>query len=1732
MSDVEGHREVAVISMRGACTLVRAELPTGERVLVKSARPGQGDNTTNEQLIAEYELGVKLDHPHLPHVLDLWGGDNRPALVLADDGGTSLRDLIASAPLTLRSVLTIATGIASGLVELHRLDIIHREISPDTVTVSEDGRTARIIDLGMATVVPRVQPDVRATAGLRGSLPYISPEQTGRTSRPIDFRTDLYSLGITLFEMLVGAPPFTSPEPLDLVHEHLAVRPPKVSQRRPRTPRIIDELVAKLLEKDPNDRYRSAAGVLHDLEAISDHVVRGLDPDSLSLEGIEISTRFRLPDQLFGRDEEIASLHGWLDHTCKGNTTLVLVHGYSGVGKSSLIEALRPQVNALRGYQTVGKFDQLDRGSAQQAVAAALRELVRHLLMDDNERIAELRSHLLAALGDGAGALVEMIPELAALLGDVPAASRLDADGEGNRFQRLVSEFLSQIATPGRPLVIVLDDLQWADGATLDFIERVVQEARREPLLLIGAYRDNEVDHAHPVQVLRRRLAASGVVFGDIGLQPLSPEATGQLVAAATGRSTDDAAPLTDVCVRRTGSNPFFVRLFLRSLYEDGVLQLDLRTWAWSWDMEQIAGSKLTDNMVDLAVENIGRIQADEAELLIVMSIIGTEGDAELLEEVGFDDAVRTLRQLASQELVNLLDRADGMWWQFAHDRIQEAAYTLFDEPTRLRWHARLGDALERRLARRDRRTSVFAVLRHRNEVARTGGPDLDLARLNLEGGRIAMRSAAYDAALRHFATGARLLPEGSWQADPTTAFGLHLGAADAARLSTDFGEMARWLALIDAAPTTPAQRHDVAMLRILYHSHVDDNREAVEVARRALGELGWKLPGDPGLPTVVAGLARTRLALRKYSTAQLEQLPVMQDPTAQAMSSLLNETLSAAYFADPNVMALMIQQGVRLSVRHGNDPATPMFYAAYGMVLAGIVRDPDAGVQYADLAVRLADHFGVDSKPSRVRFTRDTLVSPFTKPLREIEPSLERAYRTGLEIGDLGYGTGAFLFLGLHRLFTGTPLERLEPDLEAAEGLLRRHAQLRNLAAAVALRQFVHDVRHLGSGAPFSGPYVTDGDEHVRATATSGNAMAAFWTAQFRAMSRFHHGDHGGAADDLLAAAEHIDAVLGQVLVPVHHLYGVLVHAELAATGTADSLRTAEKHRKQLAWFAKHNPVTHGTPLLLADAAIALARGDRAAAVRLSADAITAAAEQGTPLVVALAAGVAAASTDGDERRRHLAAMDDAFRRWGADALVSSDGTASSGATVDDYADLDVVTVVRAAEAISGQVELDALITSLMDVTLRSAGAERSVLFRVDEHGLVPEAEGRLFGDRSDVRVLDEVAADGFDVAEAVVRLVARTTETVIAARAVDDPTLRTDETVQRRGIRSLMCLPLVNQGTLQGVLYFENNQVDGAFTPQRRRLLQVLSSQAASALEKARLHDAQQRLIAAQHKFVPVQFLQSLGHTNLFDVELGEGVDRDVDILFTDIRKFTTHVEKMSPGEAVEFLNDYLAHMEPVVQEYGGFIDAFGGDSILALFESGRDAGLRAALDMAAAERRDNERRARQGLPPVHTGFGLNTDVVMLGILGGVTNLRATIIGDAANLASRVQDLTKRYGTAMLLTQQAVARLTGTTPVTLRPLELVQVVGKTEPIRVFEVLEALDEGARERRLASLPEYRAAMEAYDACDLPSARERFDALTAADPDDAPAATMLRRVRQLIDSGEEFDGPPITRLETK
>ncbi len=1739
--EMQGFSDIVAVQTGPTYTVVRANDDKGRAVLVKTSSADFAAAEAWSTLRAEYDVGKDLHHDHIVETLDFVESGSRPMLVLADPGGEPLRAAMDRKPLTVRMVLRVALHVATGLAELHERDIVHRDIKPDNIILSADGQHATIIDLGIATNVPRQQTTLASPDRLIGTLAYISPEQTGRTSRVVDLRSDLYSVGIVLYEMLAGVLPFTEPEPLELVHQHLAVAPTPLLAKAPDLPLILCQLVEQLIAKDPDDRYRSAVGLIHDLRQIEDHLRRGQSTDELTLSGVDISTRFHLPDRLFGRESELAELERSLGVAADGVTSVLLVGGFSGIGKSRLIEELRPSVNHLRGYQAVGKIDQMNRGSASHAVIAALRDLVRQLLAENNQRVAQLKGELIASLGAGAAMLVESVPELGAILGPLDPAPKLDSLNERNVFNQLISSFLTTVATVEHPLVLVLDDLQWADATTIDFIERTCRWLDGAALLVVGIYRDNEVDESHPLSLLRRRLKESNNSLPEIQLEPLADAAMAQLVSTALSRTIEDASPLTNLCISHTGSNPFFVRFFLQALFEDRLLQLDHWTGAWSWDFEQVNSRGITANVAELAMRNIDRVSTEAQTALAVMAIIGVHGDSEFLTDIGLVESDRALTELATHGLVNLTSDRASTQWAIAHDRIQESASQLFSAEETVAWHRLIGAGLQRQVDS-GRDTSIFAVLRHRN--AASVGPDHDLARANLAGGQAAMRATSFATAQGYFATGISLLGEDQWLREPDTAFALHLGGADAARLSTNFDEMARLLAIIAAEETDPLRRVEASQLEILHLSHEGKNFEAVDVARQQLSELGWRLPTSPGLPAVIAGLVRTRMKLRPFSIEQLEQFDEMEDETARAMISVMNETLSSAYFADPNILALLIQKGLRLTVKYGNAPESAFCYASHGMIMSGIAKKPEAGVAFGDLGVRLADRYGPSAMPCRVRYARDALVAPVRVPLREIGPSLDVAYQVGNDTGDVGYATAALLWIGLHRLLSGVGLDRLTVELDATCSRLSSDAQDRNLVLAVIVTQFVADLREgPGPGGPFTGPHA-DGDTMIEKALESGDQLHVAWALNFRAMSRWHHGDVVGARADIHAAASYVDALLGQAMLPVHHLYGVLVETG-SADGKRGSLAKAKRHRKRLAWFAKQNPTTHEAALLIADGAIAARRKKRAKATQRLQVAIEVATKHRLPHEVAIAGRLLAELHErtGDEAEaaacRDTAA--EAYRAWGSkyfgdrSLATTPAGSTSITTTVsgsDAYEGLDLATVVQTSEAIGEEIELDRLVARLLDVTLRNAGAELGVLYRVDGDSITVESAGTMVAGSDGVVLTVGEAAENIPVAESVVRLVARTAEPVIADCAVNDPHIGTDPVVKARSIRSLLCLPLITQGRLQGILYLENNQVDGAFTAERFRLLRIISSQAAGALEKARLLDAQTRLIEAQGRFVPEQFLQSLGHSNLLAVELAQGTIKEMDMLFTDIRGFTTIIENMTPDMAMEFINNYLAHMEPVISEHGGFIDNYEGDAILALFDAGSDAGIKAAVAMAKAEHKDNHARQAAGQAPVHTGIGVNTDAIMMGVIGGQTRMQATIIGDGVNLASRIESLTKRYKARLLVSEYTVDRLLPETNLTLRPLERVLVVGRVTPVRIFEVLDALDDNQIEKRLTNLPLYMEAVDAYENHRFDDAASMFSEVLAADPDDGGARVLAARAYELLEADLPTGHPPITQLDKK
>lgn len=1687
-----------------------------------------------ERLRHEAAILADLRHDNIIRPLAPSEGDGATGarLRFEDVDGVGLAELLRTrGRLDVHQSVGIGRDLAQALAAAHRAEVIHRGVRPDAVFVTHALDRAVLTDFGDATRVPRQQAAPAGPIGETGALPYVAPEQTGRMSRPVDSRCDLYALGCVLHELVVGTPPFAMTDPLELVHSHLAVTPVRIDEHVAAVPPAFADVVERLLEKDPDDRYRSAAGVVTDLDLIA----RGLEEPGL-LEGFrpgtsDLSSVFLLPERLYGRDEELARLTALLDRG-RHEARVGFVHGPAGAGKSALLGELQDAVTKRRGMLVTGRFEQLSRGVPYQAVVTALRQMMRRVLTQDDAKLADVRAGILDQLGTTAQVLTGVIPELADVLGPQPAAPELSRDAERVRFTLALTGVVKAVTNADdAPVVMVLDDLQWGDAATLEFIGRIAAE--QIPIILIGSYRDVEIEVGHPLLRTQKDLAELGVQIVDIALPALSRSAVAALVRDTLMPTVDDVEALIDVCIRKTGANPFFLRLFLRTLYTEGLVRPTPDGWAWQ--LGAIRSRAVTENVADLAVERLDQVAQAGRDLVPLLAVTGSGGDAEGLVRVddrlgGTRDVEEGLTQLASVGLVEITTAANGLGWRFAHDKIEEAAYQLVDKSQRDQLHRAVGEDLVEQGA------SGFDVLAQLNRVPLEDGEGIRLATMNRDAGREAMGATAYDAAYDFFTTGIGQLGASLWDDHADLAVALHLGAANAARLATQSEAMERWLTALDLRARHRYDRVEIALIRILHRSQAGQNPEAVVLARERLAEFGVELPESPSLAPVLRGMVETRLKLRSTSIEELATAPEMTDPDDLAVCRLLSETMSAAYFADPNTMALMVQEGVKRSVASGVATSSPLYFTAFGLVLAGIVGKPAQGLAYADLGVQLADRFGAPGEPARARFTRDSLTAPFVVPLERIIPDQEYAYRIGLETGDVGYGTGSLYFRVMHRLLTSTPLDVVADEAHQSVQVIRRLAQLRNLAAAVTMKQFVADLRGEDdgdSGEPFSGPHADAST--LDDSLASGDLMSAGWVALLRGIARWHLGDRSAAAADLALANASKDAMLGQALVPMLHLYAIVAESwDELGSGRRFSVG-ALRHRRRLRWFAKHEPTANETRCLIADGALAGMAGRWRVASDHFHKASTMAEARGQTweraLATELLAEVEGRAGRGDLRDHWLDVATDAYDDWGAHAVARR--LRRKTTTRSTTEDLDVLTVVRMSEAIVGEIELDSLLEALMSVVLHNAGAERGLLLRVGDTPWV-EAAGRMDGPNAVVETWLTTAPPAAVVAhaESVVRYVTRTRETVLCRDIAVDERFADDAYVSANVVRSVLCLPLVHQSQVQGLLYLENNKVVGAFTPQRVELLRMVSAQAAIALEKARLFEAQRSLVASQARFVPAQFLESLGRRDITEVSLGESTSKLMDVMFSDIRGFTRMAEAMTPPQTLAFLNDYLSSMEPEIIGNNGFVDHFLGDGILALFDVGTGGAVRAGVAMARAEREANTRRVAAGAPPVRTGIGVNTGNVVLGIVGGSDQIRATVIGDPANLASRVENLTKRYRTTLVITDHTREALPPGDEHLLRPLEWVQVMGRTAPVLMHEVIDALPPDVQERRRASMDTYLEAFRCFVATDFIQAAEGFGVIIASDPDDHVATVLRDHAVALQGTDVGDDWQPIVEMEHK
>ncbi|MEG4348143.1 AAA family ATPase [Microcoleus sp. LAD1_D3] len=1795
----------------------------------------------------EYRIIQELKEPGVVQVYDLQKYQNSLVMFVEDFGGESLTIWMQQRKFTIEEFLQIAIATTETLGQIHRANIIHKDINPSNIVYNAETKQLKIIDFGISTQLTRETPTLKNPNILEGTLAYISPEQTGRMNRSLDYRADFYSLGVTFYELLTGKLPFETEDALELVHCHIARQPVPPHEIDPTIPLILSQIVSKLIAKNAENRYQTAGGLKHDLEMCLVQLQETDSIEEFDLGTRDITDRFLIPEKLYGRETSVSNLLAAFERVSIGSAEMMLVAGLSGIGKTAVVKEVHKPIARQRGYFIKGKYDQFQRNIPFSAFVQAFRELMGQLLSESDAQLQTWKTLILTAVGESGQVLIEVIPELERIIGAQSPALELSGSAAQNRFNLLMQKFVQVFTQAEHPLVIFLDDLQWVDSASLKLLQVLMEDTGH--LLVLGAYRDNEVSAAHPFMLTVDEIVKSGAVVNTITLQLLSLADINQLVADTLICDLSLAGPLTELVYEKTKGNPFFSTQFLKALYEDGQIifnhpQSPLTKGGskggWQYD---IAQARLTyaSEVVEFMAVQLQKLPAETQNILKLAACIGAQFDLETLAIVSEELPEQTESALwkALQEgLILVISegynfiQADAQspnqsvanpTYKFLHDRVQQAAYSLIPEDKKQATHLKIGQLLLQSSSEIETEEKIFDIVGHLNqgiELLNQLSERSALAQLNLEAGRKARNSTAYAAANIYLQTGIELLTVNCWQTQYELTLNLYVAAAEIAYLNGDFDGMEQIAGLVLQEAKTILDKIKIYEISIAAQTAQWKMVEAIAVGRNALLQLGVELPTEPDEALIGKALQTFARQLQSRRIEELVDLPAMNNLQSQATMQLLGMLPGSIFLGMPGLLPLLSSTMVSLSLSFGNAPASSVGYAIHGMALCGFLGEVETGYAFGQLALSLLDRFKAREFKPLILVLFGAFIQHHQESLRATIPTLKDGYTAGMETGHfIDAGCSISIYFDAN-FFGGVELDTWETEIVSYSAAL---AQVKQYFAQDSLdmkQQMVWNLREarILSDCLIGSAY----DETVMIPKhhqdNQLSAIAAVYI--YKLLLAYSWGNYPAALNHICQVKPYLMALSGLVFVPAFHFYAALTHLALfptqPETEQGEILALMEAHQTTLQQWAQNAPMNHLHKWYLVEAEKHRVLGNKAEAIEMYDRAISLAKENQFLNEEALANELAAKFyLEWDKEKFAQLYMIEAYYcyiQWGATAKVKdletrylhllkpiqagrkNTKTTATVTTTGLVNHLDISTVMKASQAISGEIMLDKLLSSLMKILMENAGAQRGYLILSSQGQLFIEAEGTI--NSQQVTVLQSIRVeDCQELSSAIVNYVARTQDTVVLDDAVRDGQFTNDSYIQKHQPKSILCVPLINQSQTVSIVYLENNLTAGAFTPERVELLKVLSGQAAISIQNSKLYtevrESENRLAQfleaipvgvsvldasgkpyysnraaiqlfgkgvipevtseqipevyqiyqagteqeypsaqlpttralsgesatvddmeihqgnkiipieawgtpiydekdnisyaivafqditerkkaeterirftaelfllnkAYERFVPNQFLHFLEKPSIVDVELGDQVQLEMSVLFSDIRDFTTLSESMTPEDNFQFINAYLSRMESAIIENHGFIDKYIGDAIMALFSGNADNAVNASLAMLHQLQVYNQERVNSGYAPIKIGIGINTGNLMLGTVGGQNRMDTTVISDAVNLASRVEGLTKNYGVALLITQQTFNKLANPSNYAMRMIAQVSVKGKVNLSTIYEVFEA----------------------------------------------------------------------------
>jgi len=1726
----------------------------------------------------EYAITQTLDNAGIVRAYSLEKHQHALVLVQEDFSGVSLRQVLDSGAIRLETGLEIAIQLADVLEVIHQQNIIHKDIRPHSVLVNLQTWQVKLTNFGLASQISYQSQSIRDPHQLEGQLAYISPEQTGRMNRLLDYRTDFYSLGVILYEMVTGTVPFAVTDPLELIHCHIARPPVPPHVVNPAIPAAVSALVLKLLSKTPEERYSSAYGISADLKRCLAAWVAGQALIDFLPGQHDIPFRFQLSQKLYGRDTEIDTLLAAFGALGQGRAVLTLVYGYSGVGKSTLVNEIHKPVIQQKGRFIAGKFDQFKRDLPYSAFIQAFRAAVKQILTEPEVQIAHWKTQFLTAFGSIGQVVVDVIPELELLIGKQPPVPPLAPTETQNRFNFVLQRFVGLFAQPQHPLIIFLDDCQWADSASLNLLQLLVTHPDNQYLLMIGAYRENEVTAMHPLLSVVEASEQNGVTVNRIALNPLTEADITAMIADTLHTTPVRIESLVRLVVSKTGGNPFFVREFLTTLYQENLLTFDGSRHVWQWAIDQIQRVGITDNVADLIVRKLQKLAPATQSVLQSAAYSGTRFDLKTLALIcatSIQTTASNLRDAIQEGFIFPLDDAytlfsvsnlheDGIRptdleqvnvrFEFSHDEVQQAAYSLIPVADRTATHLKIGRLLLEHADAAQLEEEIFAIVNHLNGGAvliDAASERLMLAHLNLRAGKKAKAATAYALALKYLTVGAELLVADSWQTHYELTLQLYRERAECEFLVENYAQAEKLFDLVLDHAQTNLDQVTVYSTRVNLPAYLGQHEDVIATGIVGLQLLGLKLSSNPSSLILIRELLKTRWYLGRKKVEDLIHLPRSTSLENQAMMNLLINLWGASFWLNrQNLYGAIVLQMFNQSLQFGNTNVSAVAYVCYGALITFLFKDEKNGYKFGELALQLADEFGDMGLKSRVIFIFTAFLNHLRASLTTSVDYFNQAFRYSLEAGDLVYAAYCSDGIITTMPLAGYKLEEIDREAQKRLAFAQR-VNPASIPNVLCVREWAAAL----AGAYPAETMATAVEESVR-LAADGKPFGLHYVLQLQVLYLFEQ--YAKALNVVTILKGNAILSAGQY-VPFYTFYHFLTVAAHYPSATSQVKRRYRgiltKCLKRMQAWAAGCPANYQHKYLLMAAELDRLTNQGHAAADLYDAAIEAARQhefiQEEALANELAAKFYQAKAKAKIARMYLREARYGYLKWGAtgkvrhidekyaalaQAMVEPQpaDTTARYPTITRGLDLDLTSVLKASQAISGEIELEKLLNKLMQVVIENAGAQIGFLLLQKKREWRIEAEGAIITAASEADVQTQVKAlqslpieASAKLSVAIVNYVARTRENVVLNNATQVGIFMQDPYIVQQQPKSILCAPLINQGRLTGIIYLENNLTTDAFTPDRLEILNLLSAQAAISIENARLYTHQVALTNGYSRFVPQEILRFLNKESIVDVKLGDQVQQEMAILVSDVRAFTTLSESMTPQENFDFVNAYLGRVSPIVRKHGGLIVKYMGDGMMAVFPLRPEDALNAALEKLHQVALYNQVRRERGYTLIQVGIGIHTGKMMLGTVGEPERMQSDLLSDAVNLTTRLEGLSKEYGGSIIISDEYLQRLPDPAAYKLRFLGKSQVKGRQGLVSIYEVFDADSAQQIEYKLQTKVDWEKALHFYYHNQLTEANLLFQRVLQHNPQDKAAALYLERSLRNLTLEQSLDPPGLT-----